>query len=176
MFEIWSKLTIKTPERRRCRYNIFIANFEQISHKVLGFPLLNLNKFIPGGLDWGNDALLLTYFPIRFQCKKNVWSQQKTDNNFEANSADNFLLIHCCRSNHRRCSNKKGVLKNFAVFTGKHLCWNLLLIKLQAFRPATLLKRDSNKGVFLWILPNFYEHVFWRTSANGCFWFWPNQW
>ena len=25
-----------------------------------------------------------------------------------------------------------GVLKNFAIFTGKHLSWNLFLIKLQA--------------------------------------------
>ena len=26
---------------------------------------------------------------------------------------------------------KKGVHKNFAIFTGKHLCWSLFLIKLQ---------------------------------------------
>ena len=39
---------------------------------------------------------------------------------------------------------KIGVLKNFANFTGKNPYWNLLLIKLQALRPATLLKRDSN--------------------------------
>ena len=30
---------------------------------------------------------------------------------------------------------KKVVLKNFAVFTGKHLCWSLFLIKWQAWRP-----------------------------------------
>ena len=29
------------------------------------------------------------------------------------------------RSNHRRCFVKKGVLKKFANFTGKHLCWSL---------------------------------------------------
>ena len=34
------------------------------------------------------------------------------------------------RSSHCKCSVKKGVLKNFAKFTGKHLC----------LRPATLLK------------------------------------
>ena len=45
---------------------------------------------------------------------------------------------------------KKGFLKNFANFTGKHLCWNLFLIKLQALRPVTLLKRDPNTDVFLW--------------------------
>ena len=50
---------------------------------------------------------------------------------------------------------KIGVLNNFTNFTGKYLCWSLLLIKLQVFRPATLLKRDSNTGVFLWNLWNF---------------------
>ena len=43
---------------------------------------------------------------------------------------------------------KKAVLKNFAMFTGKRLCWSLFLM-LQAFGLATLLKRDSNTGVFL---------------------------
>ena len=27
---------------------------------------------------------------------------------------------------------EKGVLKNFALFTGKHLCWSLFSIKLQS--------------------------------------------
>ena len=44
-----------------------------------------------------------------------------------------------------RCSLKKGVLTTFVNFTGKHLCWSLFLIKLQAW------------------------HQFWRTSANDCF-------
>ena len=34
---------------------------------------------------------------------------------------------------------KISVLKNFAIFTGNHLCWSLFLIKLQALRPAFLL-------------------------------------
>ena len=44
---------------------------------------------------------------------------------------------------------KKAILKYFAIFTEKHLCWSLFIIKLQAFRPATLLKSDSSTGVFL---------------------------
>ena len=44
---------------------------------------------------------------------------------------------------------KIGLLKNFAVFKGKHLRWNLFLIKSQAWRPANLLKGDSSTGVFL---------------------------
>ena len=34
-----------------------------------------------------------------------------------------FLLgLHIIRSSYQRCSMKKGVLENFAKFTGKHLC------------------------------------------------------
>ena len=39
---------------------------------------------------------------------------------------------------------KIGVRKNLAIFKGEHICWSLYLIKLQALRPATLLKRDPN--------------------------------
>ena len=43
----------------------------------------------------------------------------------------------------------RGVLKNIANFMGKHLCWSLFFGTLQAFRPATLLKRNSYTGAFL---------------------------
>ena len=63
-----------------------------------------------------------------------------------------------------------GVLKIFAVFTGKRLYWSLFLKKLQAFRPATLLKRDSYAGVFLWNLRNSEEHLFRKTSERLLLW------
>ena len=72
------------------------------------------------------------------------------------------------RRSHTRCSVKKHVLKNFANFSGKHLCWSLSLIHLKASRPTTLLKKDSNTGVFLLNFQNFYENLVWRTSANYC--------
>ena len=52
-----------------------------------------------------------------------------------------------------------GVLKNFAIFTGTHLCWMQFL---RAFRPATLLKRDSNSFFieYLWWLLLFIETFF----------------
>ena len=41
--EIWSKLTIKTPERRHwLRSDVFIPNFEHTSHLLLVFLLLAL--------------------------------------------------------------------------------------------------------------------------------------
>ena len=43
--EIFSKLTIKTPARRRWRRSgVFIVNFENISHPFPVLLLLNLNK------------------------------------------------------------------------------------------------------------------------------------
>ena len=65
------------------------------------------------------------------------------------NSSKKVLYKKLVRSSHRRYSLKKGVLKNSSNFTGKHLCWSLVLIKLQAFRYAASLKSDSNTGVFL---------------------------
>ena len=53
------------------------------------------------------------------------------------------------RSSRSQMFFKIGVLKNFANFTAKHLCWSIFFIKLQAWRAATLLKRDSNTGVIL---------------------------
>ena len=49
---------------------------------------------------------------------------------------------------------KKGVLKKLTKFTGKNLCWSLFFNRFSGLRPATLLKRDSNKGDFLWMLWN----------------------
>ena len=63
---------------------------------------------------------------------------------------------------------KKGVHKNFAIFTGKHLRKSPFLTKLQVLRPATSLKRDSNAGAFLGILQNFQEQLFIEPSGS-CF-------
>ena len=49
---------------------------------------------------------------------------------------------------------KKGTLKNFSKFTGKHQKQSSggVLLKLQAGNLKLYLKRDSNTGVFLSIL------------------------
>ena len=43
---------------------------------------------------------------------------------------------------------KKGALKNFTKFTGKHLCQSLLFTKDAGLRPATLLKMRPCHGSF----------------------------
>ena len=49
------------------------------------------------------------------------------------------------RSSRSRVFFKIGVIKHFAIFTRKHLCWSLFLIKLQIWRAATLLKRLQHR-------------------------------
>ena len=44
---------------------------------------------------------------------------------------DETRKVH--KSNHSQMFFKIGALKNFAIFTGKCLCWSLFLIKLQAY-------------------------------------------
>ena len=51
---------------------------------------------------------------------------------------------------------KIGILKNFARITGKHMCWDLFLIKLQALRPAFFFKKKSPTQVFPVDIPKFY--------------------
>ena len=88
-----------------------------------------------------------------------------------------IAAIHSCliqnrsenvRSNNQRCSVKKGVLRNFAKFTGKNPCQRLFLIKLQALG---IIKKESLAQVFSWefweISKNtfFIEH-FWTTASE----------
>ena len=55
---------------------------------------------------------------------------------------------------------KKAALKNFAIFTGKHLCWSLFLLKpedLQLFKkeiPTQVFPVDIAKSLRLLILKN----------------------
>ena len=62
---------------------------------------------------------------------------------------------------------KKGALKNFAKFTGKHLCQSLFLNKVVGLRPVTLLKKRLWHRSFPVSFPKFLrtpifiEHLWW---------------
>ena len=90
-------------------------------------------------------------------------------------SIQNFAVFHqkknripFSRSSHQRCSVRK-VLRNFAKFTGKHLCHSLFFNKAAGQRPATLLEKtllqvfsckfyEISKNTF------FKEHL-WATDS-----------
>ena len=60
------------------------------------------------------------------------------------------LISEIFRSSCTQMFFKISVLKNVINLTGKHLRCSLFLIKLKAFRPVTLLKRDSNTSRIFW--------------------------
>ena len=83
--------------------------------------------------------------------------------------AQNFVATRLLyyRSNHQRCSMKKDVLRNFAKFTGKHLCQSLFFKKetlAQVFSVnfAKFLRTpflQNTSGRLLLILLLYYGHM-----------------
>ena len=57
---------------------------------------------------------------------------------------------------------KTGVLKNFAIFAEKRLCWRLFLINLQDLRLAFSLKKTLQHGRF----PMNIARFFYGTSVH----------
>ena len=55
---------------------------------------------------------------------------------------------------------KKGVLKNFPNFTGKHLFWSSFLIKLQAWRTSEHLKNNRRTSERRLLLNASCIHIF----------------
>ena len=53
----------------------------------------------------------------------------------------NTYLYAIIRNSRRRWSVRKGVLRNFAKFTAKHLCQSIYFNKVSGLRFATLLKQ-----------------------------------
>ena len=63
------------------------------------------------------------------------------------------------RSNHQRCSMKKDVLRNFAKFTGKHLCQSLFFKKETLAQVFSCEFCEISKNTF------FTEHL-WTTASD----------
>ena len=68
----------------------------------------------------------------------------------------------------RRSSLKKVTLSNFTKFRRKQLRQSFFIDKVEDWKPATLSITASRTGIFLWILQNFQQHIFWRTPTDGC--------
>ena len=73
------------------------------------------------------------------------------------------------RSSHQRWSVKKGVLRNVANFTGKHLCQSLFYHKSAGPKPAILLKKRLWHRCFPMNFAKFLRTPFHRTPLNDCF-------
>ena len=61
---------------------------------------------------------------------------------------------------------KKGILRNFALFTGKHLSWSHFLIKLQARPMLYFTQKPVICFALLFVLCCFSEHLFLQNSGK----------
>ena len=78
-----------------------------------------------------------------------------------------FLKFSYFTTSHRRCSIKKGALKNLARFAGKHMCWGLFFNKVASLRPTTLLKkRLQHRGFPVNFAKFFGTSVLLKTSTR----------
>ena len=78
---------------------------------------------------------------------------------FAAAKASLVFIKNRCRSSRSQMFFKIGIIKHFAMFTWKHLCWSPFLIKLQAFRcfPVKMAKSSF-----------FIEHLRWQLLQMFC--------
>ena len=80
---------------------------------------------------------------------------------------ENFLVTFQIQKQLPDVFGKKGVLRNFAKFTRKHLCQSLFFSKVAGLKPATLLKQRLWHKCFpvkfakFLIIPFLIEHLRW---------------
>ena len=74
------------------------------------------------------------------------------------------------RSNNRRCSRIKSVLKNFEKFSGRHQCRCLFFNKVARLKSSTLLKNRQRHRYFHLILAKFLRTLVTEHPRVGnCF-------
>ena len=61
---------------------------------------------------------------------------------------------------------KKGVLRNFAQFTGKHQCQTLFFIKVAGLSPVTLIKKSLWHRCFPVNFAKFLGSPFLQNSSE----------
>ena len=97
-----------------------------------------------------------------------------------------FTQVNQCPQNgssHPEVFCEKGVLKNFAKFTGKHLCQSFFVNKVAGLKPAqvfsceickmfknTFFHRIPSVAVLIIWRPSKKEHLFDGRTTSGCFW------
>ena len=96
----------------------------------------------------------IIFFALKFHCKKN----QVFHKYFFNKSISNRPEMFC----------KKGVLTNFANFTGKHLCQILFFNKVSGLRTAILLKMRLRHRCFPVNFVKFLRTLFFSQNISGC--------
>ena len=136
-------------KQRKSLEKLFVQRFVYIFHQIrkqLMFSLKSINLLTKHEIVLLREIIICATLYVRF------WSRSKARGGAKSKNRHlgwlYWTVVGLSEVVFWGVLLKKVALKNFTIFTGKHLCWGLFLIKLQAFSPATFSKRDSNTGVF----------------------------
>ena len=79
-------------------------------------------------------------------------------------------IVFLFRSSHRRCSVRKGVLRNFAKFTEEHLCQSLFFNKVRP-KACNFIKKETLSQVFSFAFCGISKYTFFiehlRATASA---------
>ena len=148
----WKKVTV----------NLLVADAYRFTRKYSLFGVIINIIFILG-------SLISVPPPFIFFFKKiTIW----ICNWRSENAAENYSrsCSRCkCRSSRSQMFFKIGVLRNFAIFTVKQLCWSLFLIKLQDRSSCNFIKKRLQHRCFPVNTANFLRTPILQNSSEGCF-------
>ena len=99
------------------------------------------------------------------QDKTNACWEERHLSEMDFHEGDHSII----RSSHSQMFFKIGALKNLAIFTGKHLCWSLFLIKYLAWRPSTQTWKTPTQVFSCEYCEIFESTFFYRTPLVAAF-------
>ena len=89
---------------------------------------------------------------------------------------DEMFAYYCLlRSSRLEVFWKKGVLRNFAKFTGKHLCQSLFFNNVAGLKACNFIEKENLAQVFSMNFAKFLNTFFYRTppmAASVCYHEW----
>ena len=99
------------------------------------------------------------------------WFRENSIQNLEVYLFSSFpgFLLCTYRSSCPEVFCKKDVLRNFAKFTGKHLCQSFFFDKVAGLRLAILLKKRPWRRCFPVNFAKFLKTLFLQNTSDGCF-------
>ena len=149
--QLFLLLAFRSSHRRCSMKKGILENFAKFTGKLLWFAKFSKTSFLqntPGQLlpafscnanKWGSaNNVWKNSYEYSLPRKANLRSTVRVYHFFSQQhklSVCVFIGLHCLlpvAAIRVEVFCKKGVLKDFVNFIGKHLCWSLILIKLQA--------------------------------------------
>ena len=110
---------------------------------------------------------ILTNLEILLKIKRKLELNMYLDIRFYLKYLPFFILFYLFGSSHRRCSVEVSVLESSAGFAEELLCRGLFFNKVAGLWPVALLKgRLWRACLFLWVLQDFWERLFYRAPLE----------